>query len=330
MIEEKIRKIFLEYPEVIYGFTDIEYSEYCKQYKSALVFAVPYGEQLTMSNYTEEKFDKGIQDAKKILEKILMQIENILIECEVKHFIPPVAQNNEEELIAPFSFKYAAVNAGLGWIGKNDVIITEKYGPRVRLSAILIDNDFTYGQKITKSECPVSCTKCVDICPYNALHNTNWDINTLRSEIIDYKLCNLKRSRYIKKHGRKNACGLCMVICPIGIKNRIWKDGNDKILDLFSEFDKINEFPAKCPVCGKKSAHLFIDIYNFKTKRSGLWVWCSECYIYSHCSIYAPEYWRNCSLVDCEKLCAIPDYLNDIKEIVDEHANRIINEMFRR
>lgn len=221
MIEEKIRKIFLEYPEVIYGFTDIEYSEYCKQYKSALVFAVPYGEQLTMSNYTEEKFNTGIQYAKKVLENILMQIENILKECEVKYYIPPVAQNNEEELIAPFSFKYAAVNAGLGWIGKNDVIITEKYGPRVRLSAILIDNDFKYGQKITKSKCPVSCTKCVDICPYNALHNTNWDINTLRSEIIDYKLCNLKRSRYIKKHGRKNACGLCMAICPIGIKNRI-------------------------------------------------------------------------------------------------------------
>ena len=38
-------------------------------------------------------------------------------------------------------------------------------------------------------------------------------------EIIDYHLCNQKRSTYIKSHGRKNACGLCMVVCPFGAKD---------------------------------------------------------------------------------------------------------------
>lgn len=217
LIERKIRLIFSKYPGVIYGFTSISYSSYANQYKSALVFAVPYGEQLTIKNYTEEKFEKGIQDARKVLEEILLQIEEMLNEHKVKYYIPPVAQNNEEELVAPFSFKYAAVNAGLGWIGKNDVVITEKYGPRVRLSAILIDNPFVYGQRIVKSNCPDSCKKCVEICPYNALHDVKWDIGALRSDIIDYKLCNQKRSLYIEKHGRKNACGLCMAACPIGV-----------------------------------------------------------------------------------------------------------------
>ncbi len=119
-------------------------------------------------------------------------------------------------MIAPLSFKFAAVNAGLGWIGKNDVVITKKYGPRVRLSAILIDSQFTYGQRIIKSNCPNSCRKCVEICPYNALHDVKWDIDILRNDIIDYQLCNQKRSLYIEKHGRKNACGLCMATCPIG------------------------------------------------------------------------------------------------------------------
>ena len=217
LIEEKIQQIFSKYPDIIYGYTSISYSPYANQYKSALVFAVPYGEQLTIKNYTEEKFEKGIQDARKVLEEILIQIEEILNEHKVKYYIPPVAQSNEEELAAPFSFKYAAVNAGLGWIGKNDVVITEKYGPRVRLSAILIDNQFTYGFPIVKSNCLDSCKKCVDICPYNALHDVKWDIDTLRNDIIDYKLCNQKRSLYIEKHGRKNACGLCMAVCPIGI-----------------------------------------------------------------------------------------------------------------
>ena len=217
MIEVMIQQLMEKYPEIIYGFTDISYSPYASEYKSALVLAVPYGEQLTLKNYSEERFEKGIQHARKVLEEILIQISEILDKYKVKYYIPPVAQNSEEDLIAPFSFKYAAINAGLGWIGKNDVVITEKYGPRVRLSAVLINEPFTYGQKITKSNCPDSCRKCVDICPCQALYNTNWDIDTLRSDMIDYKLCNQRRSLYLEKHGRKNACGLCIAACPVGV-----------------------------------------------------------------------------------------------------------------
>ncbi|MBD5458872.1 MAG: epoxyqueuosine reductase, partial [Lachnospiraceae bacterium] len=67
-----------------------------------------------------------------------------------------------------------------------------------------------------ESRCPEECTKCVDICPHKALKGRTWDIGKLRSDLIDYHLCNRKRSDYIEKHGRKNACGLCMVVCPKG------------------------------------------------------------------------------------------------------------------
>lgn len=217
MIEKNIRNLFSEYPEAIYGFTDIAYSAYASAYKSALAIAVPYGEQLTVETYSEEKFEKGIQDAKKVLEKILVQLKKLLEQYEIKYYIPPVAQNNEMDLTAPFSFKFAAVNAGLGWIGKNDVVITEKYGPRVRLSVVLINEEFVYGKKILNSNCPENCRKCVDVCPHKALHNVQWNINSLRSDIIDYRLCNERRSLYLKTQGRKNACGLCMAACPFGM-----------------------------------------------------------------------------------------------------------------
>lgn len=148
MVEEKIRSIFLDYPEVIYGFTDIAYSPYADTYQSAFVFAVPYGEQLTLATYSEERFERGIQDARITVEEILVRLKKVLDESKVKYDIPPVVQSNETDLAAPFSFKFAAVNAGLGWIGKNDVVITQKYGPRVRLSAVLIDEQFAYGSKI--------------------------------------------------------------------------------------------------------------------------------------------------------------------------------------
>ncbi|MBQ6550598.1 MAG: epoxyqueuosine reductase [Lachnospiraceae bacterium] len=216
MLEQKIREIFSRYPEVIYGFADISYSPHAESYRSALVFAVPYGEQLAPEDYTEERFDRGIISARDVLEVIVSEIEGVLQESGTAYWVPPVAQKNETELLAPFSFKSAAAHAGLGWYGKNDVIITERYGPRVRLSAILIDEVFTYGETITESRCPEDCRKCVDICPVKAIKNCLWTLTTDRSEMIDYQKCNKMRSAFIKKLGRKNACGLCLAVCPIG------------------------------------------------------------------------------------------------------------------
>lgn len=219
MSEQAIRTIFKTYPEVLFGFARINYSPFSSDYRSALVFAVPYGRQLSIKTYREPDFEQGILEAKEVIEKILPQITAALTAGSIKYYVPPAAQRTKaelEELRAPFSFKFAAVHAGLGWIGKNDVLITEQYGPRVRLSAILIDEVFAYGEMIQECRCPASCRKCIDICPCHALRNISWNINSMRSEIIDYALCNQYRSRYLQRYGRKNACGLCMAACPFG------------------------------------------------------------------------------------------------------------------
>lgn len=215
MVANKLEQIFTQVPDVIYGYTDISYSSLSEEYKSALVFAVPHEERLDLGSYTEEKFENCILTARKSVEFILRNIEVILNDEHIKYYIPPMAQQNEEELLAVFSFKYAAVNAGLGWIGKNDVLVTEKYGPRVRLAVVLMDYTFEYGEKITESKCG-SCNRCIDICPHKVLKGKEWSLDALRDDLIDYHLCNQKRSTYIEKHGRKNACGLCMVVCPYG------------------------------------------------------------------------------------------------------------------
>ncbi len=214
--EAEIRAVFAGYPDVLYGFADIAYSPYAERYASALVFAVPYGGQLTSETYTEPGFEDGIVSARGRLETIAARIEDVLRRLGVDHWVPPVAQENETDLLAPFSFKFAAVNAGLGWIGKNDVVITRRYGPRVRLSAILIDASFPYGKPIVRSECPEGCTACVDVCPCQALKNRLWTIDTQRAEMIDYRRCNRMRSAFIPRLGRKSACGLCLAACPFG------------------------------------------------------------------------------------------------------------------
>lgn len=215
-LQREIGSLFARYDDVLYGFTDISYSAFAKDYRSALVFAVPYGKQLTPEIYTEPDFEAGIQSARIRLETILEQLEALLRSRGAVYFVPPVAQTNETELRAPFSFKTAAAKAGIGWFGRNDVIITGRYGPRVRLSTVLIDAPFEYGQPFTESRCPDDCVKCVEICPCKALKGVRWKEGMDRGEIIDYQKCNRMRSAFIPKLGRKNACGLCLAACPFG------------------------------------------------------------------------------------------------------------------
>lgn len=215
-LQQEIGALYARYPDVLYGFTDISYSSFAQDYRSALIMAVPYGKQLTPDIYTEQDFEDGIQLAKARLEEILAQLEELMRNRGTVYYVPPVAQKNETELRAPFSFKTAAAKAGIGWFGKNDVIITERYGPRIRLSAVLIDELFEYAQPVTESRCPPDCDRCVKICPCKALKNVRWSDGMQREEIIDYHKCNQMRSAFIPKLGRKNACGLCLAACPFG------------------------------------------------------------------------------------------------------------------
>ena len=213
---DAIRSLFAQYPDVIYGFADISYSPFSADYRSAVVFAVPYGKQLTSATYAEQDFEDGIVMARERLEGILSRLEALLRERCVSYCVPPVAQENETDLLAPFSFKYAATRAGIGWMGRNDVIITGRYGPRVRLSAVLVDAALPYAVPIDDSRCPEGCSECVEACPCKALKGVTWDPSKQRSDIIDYHRCNRMRSAFIPKLGRKSACGLCLAACPVG------------------------------------------------------------------------------------------------------------------
>ncbi len=214
-----IEDLFTLHADVIYGFADVSYSPFARKYRTALIFAVPYGQQLTLDTYTEQGFEDGIRAAKTRLERISRQLEALLQKHGAAHVAPPATQENETELLAPFSFKYAATRAGIGWIGKNDVVITRRYGPRVRLSAILIDAPLHCAMPILESGCPSDCFRGVEACPCQALYGVKWDASRLRSELIDYHRCNRMRSASISRLGRKNACGLCLAACPFGTSN---------------------------------------------------------------------------------------------------------------
>lgn len=215
-LSDEIRRLFLRYPDALYGFADIGTSAFAPRFPSAIVFAAPYGRQLTLDDYAEADFEDGIQAAAARLGEIAADLDALLEMRGIDRYAPPVAQEDEIDLLARFSFKYAATRAGLGWYGKNDVIITERYGPRMRLSALLVAAPLDYGQPIDESRCPADCFRCVEACPCGALRGVQWRADSLRAELIDYHRCNRMRSAFIPKLGRKSACGLCFAACPFG------------------------------------------------------------------------------------------------------------------
>ena len=223
---DDIKTIFTKKPKILYGFTSscIDLSEYKDNYKSALVYAVPYIKNMNIENYKEEFLEQCIIQAGNEINDIQNEIEDVLIKYSVNYIFPSIAQKDEENLLAPISFKQLGVNAGIGWIGKNDLLVSNEYGPRLRLGAVLMDYDFQQNTMIKKNNCPENCVLCINACPYKVLKNKLWINGIKRDEIIDYKLCNNKRSLFIKKIGRKHSCGYCIVSCNYGLNKKEYNE----------------------------------------------------------------------------------------------------------
>ena len=113
-----------------------------------------------------------------------------------------------------FSQRHAAVRAGLGEFGLNNVVVTERYGPRIRFNAVLTTAPLTPSPLLAGKTClGTDCNICVDECPARAfsllpraseaqvwldpVSRTDWDI------------CRVKREPL--------ACaGRCLRVCPVG------------------------------------------------------------------------------------------------------------------
>lgn len=121
----------------------------------------------------------------------------------------------DENWCTPLPHKTVATQAGLGWIGKSCLLVTEKYGSAVRISSLLTDAALPYDVPVTKSRCG-SCSVCVQHCPGKALKGVLWDKTVPREEILRKEVCKETQILRMKKAtGREiDLCGLCFAVCP--------------------------------------------------------------------------------------------------------------------
>lgn len=101
-----------------------------------------------------------------------------------------------------FSFKYAAIQAGLGTIGKNGLLISPNYGARLKLTAIITEAPLESDALLAETPCR-DCSICIQACPSGALKEPAADQQVNHDRFV----CS---SFYTANEG----CGLCMSRCP--------------------------------------------------------------------------------------------------------------------
>ena len=124
-----------------------------------------------------------------------------------------VASMNDSALAIPY-----AIKAGLGEYGRNGLLITPKFGPRVRLAKIYTDMPLEWDEPQSlgvRSFCD-QCQRCADACPVKAIpadkpsfkiHNES-NIMGVEKWTVDGEKC---FSFWVAQN---TECSICIRVCP--------------------------------------------------------------------------------------------------------------------
>ncbi|MFI3306430.1 MAG: tRNA epoxyqueuosine(34) reductase QueG [Rikenellaceae bacterium] len=112
---------------------------------------------------------------------------------------------------APLLEKSLAVRAGIGWIGRNSLVITPQYGSFILLGEVVIDADVeSYDTPIEGRGCG-ECRRCVDVCPARAIND---------NRTIDARRCIACRTIEVEDWSDEPlagwifGCDSCQSLCP--------------------------------------------------------------------------------------------------------------------
>jgi epoxyqueuosine reductase len=127
---------------------------------------------------------------------------------------------------APVLDKAWAAKSGLGWIGKNSNLLTQKVGSFYFIAELIIDLDLEYDHATT-DHCG-TCTACIDACPTEAIV-APYIVDG--SKCISYFTIELKENIPQEMKGKLNdwafGCDVCQNVCPW---NKFSKPHNEPLL----------------------------------------------------------------------------------------------------
>jgi len=203
---------------------------------------------LASSNLQVKQYDtiSTYENVRIICDKLAKILEKEGFESlSVPAFIPIDMDNGKMGMIGAIDHRAAAMEAGIGSYGKSGLIITQKFGPRVRLGSVLTSLEVEIPYKESLNYCLKDCKECLKQCPAGAiLGNGQIDKNKCSQKIFEFGLRRViwfakeimetdkaRRHELLKGFtirelwqnfmtGNYYYCFQCQNVCPVGDKRK--------------------------------------------------------------------------------------------------------------
>ncbi|WP_091434556.1 tRNA epoxyqueuosine(34) reductase QueG [Flavobacterium degerlachei] len=180
------------------------YPEQCQNLDSYKISKYAYGQD----------YHSVIKDK---LKEFLFSIQSTIGEVSGRAFVDS----------APVLDKAWAAKSGLGWIGKNSNLLTQKVGSFYFIAELIIDLELDYDHATT-DHCG-SCTACLDACPTEAIV-APYVVDG--SKCISYFTIELKENIPQEMKGKFDdwafGCDICQDVCPW---NKFSKPNNEPLFN---------------------------------------------------------------------------------------------------
>jgi len=108
-----------------------------------------------------------------------------------------------------------AYRAGIGFFGRNGLIISEKFGSRFNIGLILTDIPLEKTSPQTKKSCPPGCSLCIDACPGAALGESTLNAKRCISYLTQKENLTKEEESLLSISNQLYGCDICQNICPL-------------------------------------------------------------------------------------------------------------------
>ena len=258
--------------------------KYFPEFKSAFVFLFDYSvEKINLEQHYQRDSSNGFKVGSYTMYEGGIDY-HLSIRKKLEELSRPIKEKYPATKIVfsldtqPILERDLAYRAGLGWFGRNSMLINRHQGSFFLIGAILSDQIFSFPIKIIETDHCGSCQACVDACPTQAI-----DFNT---RTVDSSLCvpNFTIEQFTDSKEPPTGystmseifgCDICQDVCPwnrrvLNKKENLIDESTSSIVEFFLSQDRDSMAQELLKMSKKGYRRKFKNTSFERTGRDGL------------------------------------------------------------